>query len=133
MKVVLDTNVIVAAFAARGLCADLYELCIAEHRVILSKPMLEEVSRNLARKVKLPPTLAANIVHYLQSEAEIVEPAKVRENACRDKSDLMVLGTAEAGKADAIVTGDKDLLILHKFRTTPILSPRDFWSLQRKP
>ena len=35
MKVVLDANVIVAAFASRGLCEAILELCLSEHEIIL--------------------------------------------------------------------------------------------------
>jgi predicted nucleic acid-binding protein len=52
-------------------------------------------------------------------------PARV----CRDKSDDVGLATALAGKADVIVTGDEDLLVLKKFRRIEILSPRLFLKL----
>ena len=45
---------------------------------------------------------------------------------CRDKSDDVVLATALAGKADMIVIGDEDLLVLKEFRGIRILSPRQF-------
>ena len=40
-----------------------------------------------------------------------------------------MLATAIAGKADVIVTGDEDLLVLKKFRGIKILSPRQFLEL----
>jgi len=40
-----------------------------------------------------------------------------------------VLATALAGKADVIVTGDDDLLVLKRFRGIPIVSPRQFLEL----
>ena len=52
-------------------------------------------------------------------------PARV----CRDKNDDVVLATALAGKADVIVTGDDDLLVLKTFRGIRILSPRQFLEL----
>jgi predicted nucleic acid-binding protein len=49
---------------------------------------------------------------------------------CRDADDDVVLGTAIAGRCDAIVTGDKDLLDLGGYRDIPIVSPRAFWSFE---
>jgi predicted nucleic acid-binding protein len=43
MKVLLDTNVIIAAFAARGLSADVLELCLSGHTVIASEHILSKV------------------------------------------------------------------------------------------
>lgn len=128
----MDTNVIVAAFATRGLCSDLIELCLAEHRIILSEQILQEIHRNLTKKLNLPHSIVTNIEQSLRAEGQIITPSHVPQNACRDKTDLMVLGTAEAGNADVIITGDNDLLVLHQFKSTKILSPRMFWNLETK-
>ena len=53
-------------------------------------------------------------------------PVHVSEDACRDKDDLPLLGLAQAASADCIVTGDKDLLVLERFGSIPIYSPRAF-------
>lgn len=57
----------------------------------------------------------------------MVAPAAVAAEACRDPNDLPVLGTAIAGGAQVLVTGDKDLLVLNKFQGILILSPRGFY------
>ncbi len=132
MKIVLDTNVIIAAIATRGICTDLFELCILEHKLILSEPLLEEIKRGLTHKIKLPQALIANILEFIRSETEIVVADKVPREACRDKTDLEILGIAIADQVDAIVIGDKDLLILKQFESIPILSPREFWLFLQK-
>lgn len=43
--------------------------------------------------------------------------------ACRDPKDDMILETALRGRADAVITGDRDLLVLHPFESIPILTP----------
>ncbi len=48
-------------------------------------------------------------------------------NICRDPKDNMYLELALSGKADYVVTGDKDLLVLHPFENIPILSATDFF------
>ncbi|MBI5220176.1 MAG: putative toxin-antitoxin system toxin component, PIN family [Bacteroidia bacterium] len=45
---------------------------------------------------------------------------------CRDSSDDKFLSLAKAGNASAIITGDKDLLILNPFNNIPIITPDTF-------
>ena len=56
---------------------------------------------------------------------EIVEVVQ-EVRACRDPKDDMFLEAAVNGRADMIVSGDRDLLALHPFRGIPILTPSDF-------
>ena len=51
MRVFLDTNVLVAAFATRGLCADVFRLVLAEHELLVSPALIEEVTRTLTKKI----------------------------------------------------------------------------------
>ena len=129
MKVLLDSNVIIAAFAARGLCRDLFEVCVENHVLLISDDLLTEIERNLIRKVRVPPEIAADIVQYLRRVATLqaITDTEVESDACRDADDLKILALAIQGSADCIVTGDPDLLILKKFRGIPILTPRGFW------
>ena len=46
----------------------------------------------------------------------------------RDPKDQMVITTAIAGDAQVIISGDKDLLVLHPFANIEILSPQEFLS-----
>ncbi len=131
MRIVLDTNVIVAAFAARGLCAEVFEVCITGHTLITSEYILSEVDKNLLKKVKLPRPTVRDVIDYLRDTAEIVEPDPVAPSACRDKRDLPVIGTATKRKASVIVTGDADLLSLKSCLGIDILTPREFWDRLR--
>lgn len=131
MRVVLDTNVIVAAFAARGLCAEVFEVCITGHTLVSSEHILEEVGRSLLTKVKLPKQAVRDVVDYLWETAEIVEPDPINSSLCRDKDDLPVIGTATKGNASCIVTGDADLLSLKSYQGIDIITPRDFWDRLR--
>ena len=127
MRVVLDTNVLLAAFAARGLCEAVLEVCLEDHEIVLSEHILKELRRHLEHKLKLPASRAAEIVSLLQETGTLVKPARVPATACRDRGDLAILGTALAGGANCLVTGDKDLLALGEFESVPILSPRKFY------
>ena len=54
MRVFLDTNVLVSAFATRGLCADVLRVVLAEHTFITSEIVLREVSRVLRTRIGMP-------------------------------------------------------------------------------
>ena len=130
---VLDSNVVVAAFAARGgLCSSLLELCLLDHHIILSEDLLQEISRNLSKKVKLPPAAIDEVISLLKNHAEIAKPTKLSTTVSRDTDDDVVLGLGIATNSDYIITGDDDLLSLKEFQKIPILSPRWFWDLLKK-
>ena len=128
MKIVFDTNVLFAALTARaGLCARLFELCLARHAIVLSEHILGELRRHLAGKGKLSEAQLETIINAVSDAAEIVTPSVVGASACRDPDDLAVLGTALAASAEILVTGDRDLLDLVTFQRVSIVSPRDLY------
>ena len=126
MKIVLDANVVIAAFATRGLCESILELCFHSHDLMLCEDLLDEILRNLQQKINLPEGIAEDIGKLLRENASIVSPIPLAADICRDPDDVKILGLAIAAHADCIVTGDKDLLILEKFQGIPILTPRSF-------
>jgi uncharacterized protein len=134
VRVFLDTNVIVAAFATRGLCADVFRLVLAEHELYVSVSLIEEVTRTLTRKIRVPDQVVREIVAFLRASASTVEGAPERPAiVVRDPDDLVILGGALSGGADVLVTGDKDLLVLGQVGALRILNPRGFWELVRHP
>lgn len=130
MRVVLDSNVIIAAFATRGLCQLLFQMCLEQHDLFLSEGLLEEIGRFFRERAKLPGKEVRGILSFLQSQGGLVHPESIEADVCRDPDDVEVLGVAVSAKADVIVTGDRDLLVLGKFRSIPIISPRDFLTLR---
>ncbi len=134
MRVFLDTNVLVAAFATRGLCADVFRLVLAEHELLVSATLIEELTRALTRKVRVPEPVVREVVAFLDASASFVEgtpePPPV---VVRDPDDAVILGEALAGGADVLVSGDQDLLVLDRVGALRILDPRGFWELVRRP
>jgi putative PIN family toxin of toxin-antitoxin system len=130
MRLVLDSNVLVAAFVARGVCAELLEHAVRVHEPATSAFILEEVHRSLLEKVRVSASQADQAVKLLRTRFESLGPVTIEEGACRDSDDLPVLGTAVAARCDVLVTGDKDLLELETWRGIRIVSPRDFWKLE---
>ena len=130
MRLVLDANVLIAAFVARGVCAELLEHCVREHEPVTSEAVLEEVRRNLVAKIKVTGAQADQTVRLLRTRFEVVEPVALEHPVYRDPDDDVVLGTAIAGRCVAIVTGDRDLLDLVTHREIKVVSPRGFWSFE---
>ena len=131
MRVFLDTNVLVSAFASRGLCAEVLELVLLDHDLILGQNVLREFEKALREKVKLPVVRTAEVVDFVLSEATQVidkaEPAIVNVDA----ADALVLGEAISSHADLFVTGDAALLRLGVVGALQIVSPRQFWEVLR--
>jgi hypothetical protein len=131
MRVILDTNVILAAFAGRGLAHALFELCLEKHEIIISEHILSEVQGNLQKKMKMPKDKVLMITVYLRELCTFSNHKRLHKEACRDIDDVKILGLSEVAKPDYIITGDKDLLVLKKFHSVPIITPREFWEISR--
>ena len=132
MKVILDANVVIAAAASRGLCEALLELCLENHHIILCEGILDEIEEKLRIKIKVSPPIIVEYLKILRSNAQILEPDEVEKSVCRDPDDLMILGLVVPGHADAIVTGDKDLLVIKTYKQARIMTPRGFWEASKK-
>ena len=125
MRVVFDTNVVVAGIVAEGLCREILEIHVPEHTAILSQVLWDELATTLRRKFGLTPGDLPILALYRQ-HAEWCEPVAISEAVCRDPDDDWVLATAVAGDAAVIVSGDADLLTLDHYSGIQILSPRQF-------
>jgi uncharacterized protein len=132
VRVFLDTNVLVSAFATRGLSTDVLRAVIAEHDLVVGEVVLRELRKALVGKLKVPPERAAEVEGLLRSYEVIPRPAAMDPVMVRDPSDRWVLANARAGNVDVLVTGDADLLAVAKEAGVPILSPREFWAELRK-
>ena len=130
-KIVLDTNVVIAAFAARGLCESVFELCLESHDLIVSDFLISELFDKLGQKLKLEESTIHNIINLYRKNSRSVIPSEIDASECRDPDDLLVLGTCLTGKADFLVTGDKDLLVLKTIQNTKIVTPREFYESQK--
>jgi predicted nucleic acid-binding protein len=128
LRVFLDTNVLVAAFATRGLCADVFRLAAAEHQLFIGEPVLIEVRRILASKFSMSRAACNEVLGILRRfplAAAAREPIPLGIN---DPADEWIVACALGAAAEIFVTGDKALLGLHKMQSMIIVSPRQFWT-----
>lgn len=126
MKVLLDTNVLIAGFITKGVCSDLLEHCLRRHEVVLSEFILDEFKEKLVKKFKYSAQDADSAIQLLRSRVILVKPTPLSQPVCRDADDDMVIASAISGNAICIVTGDKDLLDLKEHQGIPILKPAYF-------
>jgi len=127
VRVVLDSNVIVAAFATHGVCHELFEYCLRNTTILCSDFISGEVERILIQKIKIPAKNASEITQYLKHQTQWIVPGHEVLKTLRDPHDQMIVSTALSGSADFLITGDRDMLVLKMIKKTSILSPREFW------
>lgn len=125
MRILFDTNVLYSAFTTKGVCEDIVDEAAGACVILWSHPLQAELETTLKRKYKLGPGTHAALASFVEL-CEFVTPAIFPQPVCRDSDDDVVLGTALAAKANFIVTGDNDLLVLKEFHGIRILSPRQF-------
>jgi putative PIN family toxin of toxin-antitoxin system len=131
-RVVLDTNVLIsAALAQAGKPFACPSWVLDNAALIVSRELLEELETRLARpkfKKYVDDSKRRTFVTDLALAAFQVELSGM-VRICRDPDDDKLLEAAVVGRADCIVTGDQDLLILDPFREIPILTPDRFLGL----
>ena len=133
MKVFFDTNVLVSAFATRGLCADLFAYVLLEHELIVGEVVLGELRTSLRERIKLPKETIDEIEALLRESTVVPRPKKHLNLKIADPDDEWIIASAVEGRADIIVTGDRAVLKVAPRATIRIVSPRGLWDLLREP
>ena len=126
MRVVFDTNVLVAAFLTEGLCSVLLTRARRkEFELFVCPVILEEFERILLHKIKAPRELVREALEILLEASETVHPTEEIQRICRDRDDDKILACALSAEADYLVSGDRDLLEIGSFEELKIVSPRE--------
>ena len=130
-RICLDSNVLVAAFVARGLCADLLKVVVSEYELVIPEVVAGEVRRVLTTKLKASQT-ALSAAEAVLERCEIVPAGNLPSPlSLRDPDDERVLADAISADAEVLVSGDQDLLVVAEASPIRILSPRAFLTLAR--
>jgi putative PIN family toxin of toxin-antitoxin system len=132
VRVVLDTNVLVAAFVARGVCAEVFERVVSDHEMVLSRHILTEFEGVMIDKLAFDASRVDRALALLRRTGQVVEPEPLAEPVCRDQDDDAVLALARSSGAHCLVTGDDDLLVLETYEGIPIITPRAFLTFKPK-
>jgi putative PIN family toxin of toxin-antitoxin system len=131
IRVCLDSNVLVAAFAARGLCSDLLAHVLSEHHLLVLDAVREETLRVLSEKFSLSAEALSSVVAVLDRCEAATASGDPSPVPVRDPDDERILADALGAGVQILVTGDKDLLEVAERSPIPILSPRAFLMLTR--
>jgi uncharacterized protein len=131
MRVFFDTNVLVSAFTARGLCADLFKGTIVSCTLVISDPLLAEMRRILADKFKARRDDVDEAISTIEEDGENAPDGAILDIRIKDRDDILILSSAFHGRADYFITGDKEVLALKEVDGMRILSPRQFWDVLR--
>jgi putative PIN family toxin of toxin-antitoxin system len=126
VRVVLDTNVLVSALHFGGRPRRLLDDVLrGDHALIIGPAILGELEAVLVETCGWASDRAAAVRAELDAIAEVVTPSEV-PRVCRDPDDDQILAIAVSGAADALVTGDADLLAVGMHRGVSIVSIADF-------
>ena len=127
-KVVIDNNVLVSAFGWHGKPEEVARLATTGRiENFTSMEMLSELARVVGYpKLHFPESLQAEIIETVFTSSSLVNMTEPLKVVHADPADNCVLECAVAACADFIISGDKHLLDLKKFRNIEIVSPEDF-------
>jgi putative PIN family toxin of toxin-antitoxin system len=128
MRVVLDTNVLMSGIFWSGTTETILKLWgQGKFKLVLSLPVFDEykeIVHRLSQKYDL--RVADSILHDIFIGSDLIEPEKESVPDCEDLDDIMFLELAVAGRADYLVSGDKHLLKVGKYRGGRVIKPADF-------
>lgn len=129
LRCVIDTNTLVSSILIASSIPD-RAVKLTRHSgiILISVATIEELQKVMNRPKfdkYVDPEIRSEFIVQLTQQAELVE---INEPiiACRDPKDDKFLEVAVNGKADYLITGDRDLLVLHPYRDIQILTPADF-------
>ncbi|MCX6037954.1 MAG: putative toxin-antitoxin system toxin component, PIN family [Chloroflexi bacterium] len=131
MRSVIDTGVLVSALIRRqGTTGEVLRLLRdGQFTAVYSTDILVEIIDVLGRpalraKYHIEPDDIRVVINVIRLRGDLVITTR-KVTACRDPKDDKFLEAALAGKADAIISGDADLLVLNPFEEIPILRPAE--------
>ncbi len=126
MRILYDTNVLVKILSRRkSILIFKEEVMNNSITHISSLHILSEVEAVLVERMKLTRQKAKAAARLLERQSTIVKPKNI-EKICRDPFDDYILAAAVTGKAEYLVTADKDLLVLKVHKSVQILTPGEF-------
>jgi putative PIN family toxin of toxin-antitoxin system len=127
-RVVIDTNIFIS-FLISGSFPKIDKL-LQTHKIklLFSNELLNEFLGVVARpKIKkyFPEKDLIKLLENIQNYADFID-VRTSVNICRDTKDNFLLALCADGKADYLITGDEDLLVIKKFKKVSIIKIADY-------
>jgi putative PIN family toxin of toxin-antitoxin system len=129
VRLVVDANILLSALIGGELRWFREVLAIDDLDLLVSSSMLEEVERVASRpyfRKYFPLDEPVEILTIVKRNGTLGKVKPPYERICRDPKDDHLLALAKKGKADFLITGDEDMLVLKKHGKTRILKPAAF-------
>lgn len=125
-NVVIDTNVFISGLLFGGNPAKLLEAWSQKNFILCISPELQaEIINKLEIKFKVPKQFTDSLLLDLSQHTMQFIPQK-KISILRDPKDNFLLELAQEAKADYLISGDKDVLVLQKYKNTKIVTPKEF-------
>ncbi|MBU1322875.1 putative toxin-antitoxin system toxin component, PIN family [Patescibacteria group bacterium] len=124
-RVVIDTNVLISGFYWSGTPKQIVSLWLKGKFKLYVSPGTAAELISLLIRFGVPQTKIRNIKKILVTHSIKVIPQQ-KVFLCRDPKDNKFLELCLSAPADYLITGDKDLLVLKKFGSTQIVTPKQF-------
>jgi putative PIN family toxin of toxin-antitoxin system len=130
MRVVFDTNIFISAFVIPGSLAEkaILKMIEGEDSLLISKDIIHEVLSVLSSKFGRDREALSHVAATLSGLAELVKPGG-RVKIFMDEPDNRILACAIYGKADLLVTGDKEILQQREYKGVKIISLKEYLEL----
>ena len=129
MRILFDTNVLVAAFLSGGSSYDVIEQAIHGQEIYYTTFIIAEFRRVFKDKFHYPGSIINEFVVFIEKFFIKGITADVIENICRDSENDQVLADGVINGVNVIITGDKDLLDLKTHKGIRIIHPNEYWNL----
>ncbi len=131
IRIIVDTNLFISFAITKNFSFINYLLVEDNLDLIVCDELTAEIKEVLSRsKFRNQISISElTILYHLIDEAAVNIKLKSEVIICRDAKDNFLLALARDSNADFLLTGDRDLLSLHKFENTFILKISEFKQL----
>jgi len=125
LRIVFDSNVYISALLFKGIPGKILDMALKNEIILItSAEIITETVRILREKFKWPEHNIDKFVRRLSDISENIRPS-IKFNVIKEReSDNRILECAVSGDASLIVSGDRHLLKLKKYKNIPIVRPR---------
>jgi uncharacterized protein len=128
LTLVLDTNVYISAALRGEISERILQLAAAGRiRIIASSAIMDELAQKMGSRFGWSTRQIDLLLDILGSAIEVIEPDVHLDVVKEDRDDNRILECAVTGKADLIVSFDRDLLRLRKYASVGIIRPEELF------
>ncbi|MBI5122628.1 putative toxin-antitoxin system toxin component, PIN family [Candidatus Roizmanbacteria bacterium] len=131
LRVVVDTNVLISGLVWQGNPGKVIKLWQEDKFTLFISPYILAELVNFLDRVNASQKEKEIIINQFKTKSiRMIPPKKVK--VCRDPKDNEILDLCLTSRADYLISGDKDLLILKFFKNTKILTPQEFLPIRKE-